>query len=282
MGNQIPSDGVDLVTAMMTCRKLKGSPGPAGPPPPALGAQLQVKVVRGPDDSPSFVRLPPQNPPSSSPSHQAKLTPMTWDHVLWDPAAQLHGGEVQPQFLPSRCRDRPPTDQFSEEMAWLHQAGFATGADGMGLQGAPAFRRPPFEVWLLRAGPHWSSLGILASADEDSKLHIDEIRPCSLIAAWNAMQQDDVQVRAGDRILAINEAIDAEGMMVEIRCQKPGAYMKVIVEPAPDPPIEDGFANPLLLGCGQHEHERGCPMDSCGGPGLFSCGYYPSGSEHAR
>lgn len=272
MGNQIPSDGVDVVTAMMTCRKTLRSPGPAGAPPPALGAQLQV--CRGPDDSPSWVRMPPAAS-SASPSRQAKLTPLSWEPALWDPAAQ-----VQPQFMPSRCRERVH-DQFAEEFAWLHQAGFTAAADGVGLH-IHAFRRPPFEVWLLRAGPHWNSLGILASADEESKLRIDEVRPCSLIAAWNAVQQDDVQVRAGDRILAINDALDAEGMLLEIRAQKPGSYMKMIVEPFPDPPLDDGLTHPYLLGCAKHDHAEGCPMDSCGGQGLFSCGYYPSGHQHAR
>merc|ERR1719343_1586988 len=92
-------------------------------------------------------------------------------------------------------------------------------------------RRVTFEVWLLRTGLQWNTLGILASADDNQdNLIVDEVRGPSLISTWNASHPEALQVKPGDRISLVNDVTGAEPMLLEIKDQRPGSFLRLVVE----------------------------------------------------
>lgn len=265
------------LASVLTCRK-SGDGSNVGQwqsessPPTAA-----VQVCRTGQDGPV---LPPSRQLTNAmndhkavpPSVWGNSLPSVWEPALWDPAAQTFGID----YVPAHKAE----DQLSElPILNLHKGGFLessmTAADGAAYSPEPFvqwYRRPHFEVWLLRAGPQWNSLGILATPDEESKLRINEVRGTSLIGTWNAVQQEDVQVRAGDRILAVNEVDDAESMLNEIRDHREGSYLRLSIEPG-DNCVDANLPTLFGFGCSKYDPEpNGCPMERCG-TGFPFCGY---------
>mmetsp|Transcript_110827 Transcript_110827/g.277406 ORF Transcript_110827/g.277406 Transcript_110827/m.277406 type:complete len:210 (+) Transcript_110827:89-718(+) len=134
-------------------------------------------------------------------------------------------------------------------------------------------RRGTFEVWLLRTGLQWNTLGILASADEGSDtLIVDEVRGPSLISTWNTSHPEALNVKPGDRISLVNDVIGAEAMLKEIKDQRPGSFLRLVVEPADDSDKDYSVLNAIACDAGLEGNLL--PNGKCGVPGswLCSCG----------
>merc|ERR1712217_16790 len=85
-------------------------------------------------------------------------------------------------------------------------------------------KRPPFEVRLVRTGEHWRTLGLLVSPGDNPKyLVIGDIWEPSLISEWNRSHNDTLQVKPGDKIVAVDDCmLDAVGMLAKIQASTKG------------------------------------------------------------
>jgi len=265
MGNQ-------ACTRTSACAREANPPMPPGvsswPADPALMGQPV-----GGFGSPTLLQ------PGAS-SRSSKGTPFNGASRTWEPAGLEPApawSRQKPQVgqlgwtAPHGVYGDPPEshfqDPYTEEVDFQH-AGLQQMSIAQPLLEDPnAFQRPAFEVWLLRPGTEWKSLGILATPDEESKLRVNEVRAPSLVFSWNAVHAEDEKVRVGDRIIAVNEATDVESMLSEIGQHEPGSYLKLTIEPGSGlQDVNFGFS------CDVVDSVHACPAEPCAGPGFF-CGY---------
>jgi len=102
------------------------------------------------------------------------------------------------------------------------------------LDGTPETvrQRPPFDVELERTGPHWRTLGLLVSPDDDIRyLVVDDIWEPSLISQWNKEHDEDKQVKPQDIITSINgSTCNGEEMLAKIQALGKGSKLRISIK----------------------------------------------------
>jgi len=179
-------------------------------------------------------------------------------------------------MLPAPCRNRQPPAKLPQGAGGGSIGPMAYDGNGCPSSAASGRynsrrRRGTFEVWLLRTGLQWNTLGILATADDSQdNLIVDEVRGPSLISTWNASHPEALNVKPGDRISLVNDVTGAEAMLLEIKDQRPGSFLRLVVEPGDDFYNDYGVLN--ALGCDGRPEGGAMPNGKCGVPGSLFCG----------
>eukprot|EP00747_Dinoflagellata_sp_TGD_P222227 gnl/TRDRNA2_/TRDRNA2_93953_c0_seq1.p1 gnl/TRDRNA2_/TRDRNA2_93953_c0~~gnl/TRDRNA2_/TRDRNA2_93953_c0_seq1.p1 ORF type:complete len:176 (+),score=34.94 gnl/TRDRNA2_/TRDRNA2_93953_c0_seq1:74-601(+) len=98
-------------------------------------------------------------------------------------------------------------------------------------------KRMPFEVILVREGPHWRNLGIVISTFGDAeeipgRLIVEEIKAPSLISEWNDSQPPETRVCVGNVISCVNgnQGQSSEAMINLIKSIGEGSTVALRIE----------------------------------------------------